>query len=70
MSGGQIADIEFININPGHGYGIGNYDATILSDGEIVPFLPVPEPATTAAGAALVVLAGLAEWRRRRARLT
>jgi glycerol kinase len=67
VNAGDINDIMFININPGHGYGLGNYNAQILADGEIVPVMPVPEPATTAAGAALGALLVLSAWRRRQA---
>jgi hypothetical protein len=56
-------------VNP-VGLAPGTYDATILSDGEVIPtstvFVPVPEPGTEAAGGTLAVLAAWWEWRRRR----
>jgi fibronectin-binding autotransporter adhesin len=62
----QVDQIVFVDPN---GLG-GNYDAEILDTGEVVPFKPVPEPGTYAAGGALVGLAGWWEWRRRRAAKT
>jgi fibronectin-binding autotransporter adhesin len=59
----QVGQIVFVDPN---GIG-GNYDAEILTTGEVVPFKPVPEPGTCAAGGALTLLAGWWEWRRRRA---
>jgi hypothetical protein len=59
-----LGDIIFVNPN-----GIsGNFHAVIEPDGEVVPFLPAPEPGTMAAGASLAALALLREWRKRKAR--
>jgi len=63
----ELNQIKFVNPV---GLAAGTYDATILSDGEVVPtstvFVPVPEPGTYAAGGTLAVLAAWWEWRRRR----
>jgi fibronectin-binding autotransporter adhesin len=61
-AGGQLSQIEFVNPN---GLG-GIWDATILSDGEVVAFRALPEPSTYAAGGVLTLLAGWWEWKRRR----
>jgi hypothetical protein len=60
--GGQLSQIIFINPN-GDG---GTWDATILSDGEVIPFRALPEPGTYAAGGVVTLLACWWEWRRRR----
>jgi hypothetical protein len=66
LTGNQVTQIVFVNPIDSHGVNSGNYAAEILSSGEVVPFRPVPEPATYAAGGVLAVLAGWWEWRRRR----
>jgi hypothetical protein len=67
LTSAELNQIKFVN--PA-GLAAGTYDATILSDGEVVPtstvFVPVPEPGTYAAGGTLAALAAWWEWRRRR----
>ncbi|MGA2052363.1 MAG: autotransporter-associated beta strand repeat-containing protein [Opitutales bacterium] len=58
----QLSEIQFIDPT---GLTAGDYGARLLSTGEIVPFVAVPEPGTTAAGAALVLLVSFEAWRRR-----
>jgi len=55
----QVDKIKFINP---YGLAPGTYDAIILSTGEVVPYVPVPEPSTMAG---LALLAGLAGYRER-----
>jgi autotransporter-associated beta strand protein len=63
LTTGQLNDIIFVN--PA-GFAPGNYNASILSSGEIVPrFKPAPEPSTVAAGATLLLLTLTYEIRRR-----
>ncbi|MGA2051986.1 MAG: autotransporter-associated beta strand repeat-containing protein [Opitutales bacterium] len=69
LTAAQLDQIVFVNpfgnvTDPGI-----EYNATILSDGEVVPdavFVPVPEPGTWAGGGSLAVLAAWWEWRRRK----
>ena len=61
----QLADILFVNPT---GFSPGSYGTKILPNGEIVPFIPVPEPATYVAGVTSLAVVGIAEWRRRRER--
>jgi hypothetical protein len=67
---GQLGDIIFVNPEWNGVTYTGSYHAVILSTGEVVPFLPAPEPGTVAAGAGLAALAMLREWRKRKARAT
>jgi len=55
----QLSDIVFLDT---HGQPVA-YGATLLSNGELLT--PVPEPSTYLAGASLILLAGLREWRRK-----
>ncbi len=65
---GQLGEIIFVNPVINGSATSSNYHAIILSTGEVVPFLPAPEPGTVAAGAGLGLLALLREARRRRER--
>jgi len=66
LSSSQLNEIVFVN--PA-GFLTGNYNATMLAGGEIVPILASPEPATFTAGATLSILLLLSEVRRRRAKV-
>jgi autotransporter-associated beta strand protein len=59
----QLSEIRFVDPT---GFAAGTYGAKLLSSGELVPFIAVPEPSTVAAGAALSLLVGFEAWRRRR----
>jgi autotransporter-associated beta strand protein len=68
---GQLGEIVFVNPQDaalGFNGATGDFNAVITNDGEVVPFVTVPEPGTLAAGAALGGLALLREWRRRKNR--
>jgi len=65
---GQLGDIIFVNPEWNGVSYTGDFHAVIEASGEVVPFLPAPEPGTVAAGASLAVLAMLREWRKRKDR--
>ncbi|WP_309398949.1 hypothetical protein [Cerasicoccus maritimus] len=59
----QIGQIKFYNPT---GLPAGIYDARMLTSGEVVPVVPIPEPGTYAFGGILAVFVGVSIWRRRK----
>jgi hypothetical protein len=66
LTSSQLREIVFVNPT---GLAPGNYSATILGNGEVIPtstiFVALPEPGTYAAGGVLAALVVWWEWRRR-----
>ncbi|WOO40735.1 hypothetical protein [Rubellicoccus peritrichatus] len=66
LTAGQLDRIKFVN--PADR--MGTYDAIILSTGEIVPFIPIPEPTTIFGGIGLTALALTHFYRMRKRKLS